>query len=140
MRPGRKHRTSKTLGIVLVVGVIAAGTYAFTAANTVDASKAGDGAAAITGFDVGEITYSANSLDPTLIDSVSFDLDAAATTVRARFVNETTLAGVTTSTNGPWSALCTTVTGTTVAGTWSCAFTGGYATADADRLQVVSYE
>ena len=86
-RPGSKrYGTRKALGVILVVGLVAAGTYAFTATNTVDASNAGDGNAAISGYDVTNVTYTQNPLDPTLLSTYSFTLSAAATSVDAKVV------------------------------------------------------
>ena len=87
-RPGsKKYGTRKALGVILVVGLVAAGTYAFTATNTVAASKAGDGAAAITGYNVTNVTYTQNPVDPTLLATYTFTLDAAASSVDAKVVS-----------------------------------------------------
>jgi hypothetical protein len=113
MRPGRKNRTTKTLGLVLVIGVVAAASYAFTATNTVAASKAGDGAAAITGYNVTGVTYTQNPLDPTLLATYTFTLDGAAGSVKARTVS--TQLGYDTCVGGllnSWT--CTPPAGTTV--------------------------
>ena len=87
MRPGRKHGTKKTLGLVLVVGVVAAASFAFTAQNTVEATQAGDGNEAISGFDISDVTYTQNPLDPTLLATYSFTLDGDASSVDARTVS-----------------------------------------------------
>ena len=141
MRPGRKHRTSKTLGIVLVVGVIAAGTYAFTASNSVPATKAGDGAGAITGYTVSAIDYTEDATNPALIDSVKFQLSAAADTVKAQINRDTTVAG---SADSAWST-CTNIGGGAldVANLlpdllWECTF-ADYPAQQAGELQVVAY-
>ena len=66
------------LSTVLVLsGAIVAGTYAFTAANTVPASKAGDGSGAVTGYTVSTIHYNLNATTPSNVDSVTFNLDSA---------------------------------------------------------------
>lgn len=65
------------LSTVLVLsGAIVAGTYAFTAANTVPASKAGDGSGAVTGYTVSTIHYNLNATTPSNVDSVTFNLDS----------------------------------------------------------------
>ncbi len=51
--------------------------YAFTAANIVPASKAGDGAGAISGYTVSNVNYNLNGTNPQNIDSVTFDLNIA---------------------------------------------------------------
>ena len=66
------------LSTVLVLsGAIVAGTYAFTAANTVPASKAGDGTGTVTGYTVSAIHYNLNATNPANVDSVTFTLDSA---------------------------------------------------------------
>jgi hypothetical protein len=59
--------------------------YAFTASNTVPASNAGDGQAAISGYTVtaGSPLYVLDSGDQTKIKSVNFTLNAAASQVLA---------------------------------------------------------
>jgi hypothetical protein len=66
------------LSTVLVLsGAIVAGTYAFTAANTVPATKAGDGSGAITGYVLSSVHYNLNATNPANVDSVTFTLDSA---------------------------------------------------------------
>ena len=65
------------LTIFALVLVLAGATYAFAAANTVPASKAGDGSGAISGYVVSAIHYNLNAITPTNIDSVTFTLDSA---------------------------------------------------------------
>lgn len=65
--------------------MIAAGTYAFTASNTVPGSNAGSGTGVISGYTVTNVAYTLNS-DPTKIDAVAFTLSAAAGTVKAQLV------------------------------------------------------
>lgn len=92
-------------GIAVVATGLSVSTYAFTATNSVEASKAGSGSGAITGYAVTAVDYVLNATTPTLIDSVSFTLDSAATDVQVQLV-----------TDGPWypctvtdtSADCTT--------------------------------
>ncbi|MEI6664541.1 MAG: hypothetical protein WCL53_00100 [Chloroflexota bacterium] len=57
------------------VGLSGAG-YAFAAANTVPTSKAGDGAAVITGYTVSSVVYAINVASPQNIDTVTFNLDS----------------------------------------------------------------
>lgn len=74
----RKGRSAFTA--VLLAAVLASGSYALTAANTVPASKAGDGKGAVTGYTASAIHYSLNSTDPSKADSVTFTLDTAPVT------------------------------------------------------------
>jgi hypothetical protein len=77
----RSIRAIVTLSVVAIVG---AGTYAFTASNSVTAKAAGAGSAAITGYTVSSVAYTLNSTDPQNIDSVAFAISpAAAATVKA---------------------------------------------------------
>jgi hypothetical protein len=62
--------------VLVLSGAIVAGTYAFTAANTVPASKAGDGAGAVTGYVLSTVHYNLDATDPSLIDEVTFTLDS----------------------------------------------------------------
>jgi len=66
--------------VFIVAATILAGSYAFTAANTVPASKAGDGNGAVSGYTVSNIHYTLNGTDPSKIDAVSFTLNAAVAT------------------------------------------------------------
>ena len=79
-------RNFKVLFVVLVATMLAVSAYAFAAANTVPTTKAGDGAGAISGYTVSNVVYNLNSSDPTLLDSVDFTLDAAATNVQIKLV------------------------------------------------------
>jgi hypothetical protein len=83
-----KRSTVGRFATVLVLsGAIVAGTYAFTAANTVPASKAGDGAGAVTGYVLSTVHYNLDATDPSLIDQVTFNLDSApvaGSTIRAQ--------------------------------------------------------
>ena len=67
----------RALGALLVAGVVATGSYAVTAANSVPAGRAGDGAGSISGYSVSSVKYSLNATNPANIDAVTFALDAA---------------------------------------------------------------
>jgi hypothetical protein len=75
MRIRRKNR--KVLVVLLVVLGLSAFITAMTAANTVPASKAGDGSGAISGYTVSAVHYNLNATNPQNIDSVTFTLDSA---------------------------------------------------------------
>ncbi|HZD17428.1 MAG TPA: hypothetical protein VE669_04740 [Actinomycetota bacterium] len=70
----RVGRWSVVLGLTAAV---LAGTYAVTAANTVPASKAGDGAGAVSGYVLSSVHYNLNATSPGNVDSVTFTLDSA---------------------------------------------------------------
>jgi hypothetical protein len=83
----RKYGKTKILGVALVVGVLSAGTYAFTNANTVGETFAGQGEGNITGYIVSNIVYASSTTNPHKLSNVQFDLDHAATTVKVSIVN-----------------------------------------------------
>ena len=114
----------KVLFVVVAVLAIAAASYAFAASNTVPATKAGDGTGAVSGYTVTSVVYTLNATDPTTLDSVSFDLGAAAATgkVKAQLVANT----------GTWYT-CTLDTGTV----WTCDTTG-LTVSTIDQLRVVA--
>ena len=71
------------MAAVIIVGA----GFAFTAANTVPATKGGEGTGSITGYNVASVHYTLNMADPTKVDSATFALDAApiaGSTVRIR--------------------------------------------------------
>ena len=82
----RSRRRRRTAVIIAAAAALAFAAYAFTAANTVPASKAGDGSGTISGYTVSNVAYQLEALNPANIDSVSFTLDAAAGTVKAKVV------------------------------------------------------
>ena len=77
----RRTRRIRWVGALVVAAALAAGTYAFTASNTVGATKVGSGQGAISGYSVSGISYSLNSSDPSSIDSVSFTISPASANV-----------------------------------------------------------
>ena len=80
----RSRRRRRTAVIIAVAAALAFAAYAFTAANTVPSSKAGDGSGTISGYTVSNIAYTLDATNAANIESVAFTLDAAATTVRRR--------------------------------------------------------
>ena len=96
MRVGRLLSTWQKPLVVLLfaaLGLSGAG-YAFAAANTVPATKAGDGSGAITGYTVSAVVYTLNNGSPQNIDQVAFNVDSippALSTIRLKLVS----AGVT---------------------------------------------
>ena len=63
--------------VTMLAGVLIAGTFAYTAANTVPTSKAGDGSGAVSGYTVSAVHYVLNGTSPQNVDSVTFTLDTA---------------------------------------------------------------
>jgi hypothetical protein len=83
----RKSSVGRLATVALVSGAIVAGTYAYTAANTVPDTKAGDGQGTVTGYVLSSVHYNLNATNPANIDSVTFTLDStpvAGSTLRAQ--------------------------------------------------------
>src|SRR4051812_37915292 len=96
--------------------MLAAGSYALTASNTVADSSAGQGAQAISGYSVGGVTYTLNSTDASQITTVTFDLTPVtgggnATTVKAKLTSAAAYSSCTQpdATNFPARWSCNTV-------------------------------
>jgi hypothetical protein len=64
---------SRYLPIMALILVLVASAFAFAAGNSVPESGAGDGSGTISGYTVTNIDYTLNA-DPTLIDTVEFDI------------------------------------------------------------------
>jgi hypothetical protein len=79
-------RSIKFFIIVLVAFAFASVATAYAAANTVPSSAAGEGSGAISGYVVTNVAYTLDSLNPSNITGVAFDLDAAALTVKVSLV------------------------------------------------------
>ena len=114
-------KSFRSIAVILIALVIAASTYAFAAANTVDPSSAGDGYAAISGYTITNIHYTL-ATNPQNLASVSFTATGAAApaSVQVQVVS-----------GGTWFP-CSLTTGT-----WTCPITG-VTVLQADRLTVVA--
>ena len=118
----RFNGRSRILGILVVAAALATGAYAFTATNTVPDSNAGSGSGTISGYTVSAIAYQLNATTPSDIDSVTFTLNASATTVKAKVVSGST-----------------TYTDCSVAGfNVTCDFSPDIAITTADQLSVIA--
>ncbi len=115
-------KSLKVLFAVFAIVAISVASYAFAAANTVPATKAGDGSGAVSGYTITSVEYTLNGTDPSTLDSVSFDVGAAAAQVEVQLV----------ATTGSWYS-CTLGTGTV----WSCTTTG-LDVSTIDQLRVVA--
>lgn len=78
----KRHGKARLFGIAAIIGLLAAGTYAFTNTNTVGETFAGQGANDITGFVVTNIEYTPSATNPHKLQTVEFDLDQTASTVQ----------------------------------------------------------
>lgn len=115
----------RTVLVVALAASLALATYAFTASNTVPATKAGKGEGAITGYTVSGIAYTLSAANPANIDSVAFTLSASAATVKAKLVQSSTA-----------YTDCVVTGGTSV----SCNFSPDVGVLTADELSVVAVQ
>jgi len=118
------RKSKRLFGAIMVAGLIGSATYAMTAANTfADATnQAGEGSQTISGFEVSNVSYTL-AANPENYSAVSFDLDGAAGTVRAKV----TAAGTT-------YATCT----NSGANSWTCSISDSVASAD--ELTVIAVQ
>ena len=114
---------SRLLGALAVAAALATGAYAFTATNTVPTSSAGSGSGTISGYTVSGIAYTLNATTPSDIDSMTFTLNANATTAKAKIV----------SGSSTYTA-CTISGGVNV----TCDFSPDIAITTADQLSVIA--
>jgi hypothetical protein len=114
---------SRVLGALVVAAALATGAYAFTATNTVPGSSAGSGSGAISGYTVSAVQYQLNATTPSDVDSITFTLNANATTAKAKIVS-----GSSTYTN------CSIAGGVNV----TCDFSPDIAITTADQLSVIA--
>jgi hypothetical protein len=114
---------AQLVGVLVVLAALGTGMYAFTATNTVPGSSAGSGSGAISGYTVSGVAYSLNATTPTDIDSMTFTLNANASTVKAKIVS-----GSSTYTS------CSVSGGVNV----TCDFSPDIAVSTADQLSVIA--
>lgn len=74
MQDTRNHR--RLLIAIAILGLLLAGAFGFTAANTVPDTKAGDGSGTITGYTITNVHYTLNGTDGSIIDAIDFDVDS----------------------------------------------------------------
>ncbi|MEE8338295.1 MAG: hypothetical protein V3R95_09545 [Dehalococcoidia bacterium] len=64
------------LAVIAAIAVFAVGGAAFTAANTVPITSAGDGAGTVSGFTITSIVYVLNGTTPSDVDTITFTATA----------------------------------------------------------------
>lgn len=96
----RARRRLVALGFA---GIAALGSFGFTAANTVPGTSAGDGAGVISGYSVTNVAYALDAADPSLLGSVGFSLDGAASVVKARVGSGSSFVDCTNTSGNDWS-------------------------------------
>ena len=119
------RRTKRLIGLVAVAGMLGTASYALTASNTFASAtnQGGQGAQTISGFDVSNVEYTLDALNPENLSAVDFDLDGAAGDVRAKV--RTAAATYSTCSN-------------TLGNHWTCPVTDSVASAD--QLTVIAVQ
>ncbi len=83
----RRLFSFRTTTAVLLALILSAVVYGFAAANTVDASKAGEGEGAVSGYAITDIHYTLDvSGNPGTITNVTFNTDVAVPTTGTVYV------------------------------------------------------
>lgn len=117
--------------VAIALFTIVAGSvgYAYAASNSGLAGPGGDGVGTISGYNVANVSYSLNSLDPTRIDAISFDLDAefgVPRTLKIKLIGD----------SDTWHACAVTTTVSPARAT--CALESSVAVIDVDEVRVVA--
>lgn len=123
MADPRAGRGRRIFGVGIAAAVLATGAYAYTASNTVEASRAGDGGNTISGYDITDVEYDL-AADPTDLATVRFTLNEEASTVKAKV-----------SSTGTTYDDCTE---TATADVWECDLTADNSVIGADELTVIA--
>lgn len=118
----------RVVAIALFTIVAGSAGYAFAASNTGLAGPGGDGAGSISGYAVGNVSYTLNFDDPTRLDAVSFDIDAGDVMpeVMVKLVSDSTT----------WHDCA--VSTAQVPARATCALGGSVTVADVDEVRVVA--
>lgn len=112
------QKKARLLMLTTLLVLLAVLAYGFAAQNTMPQTiYAGDGQAPVSGYTVFNVHYTLNASDPSIIDSVSFDLDQSASEVHAALGMDSNQDGTVDS----WEWVTCTVTGGTAV---SCDYTG----------------
>ena len=122
-------QTLRVVAIALFTLVAGSVGYGYAASNSGLSGAGGDGYGAISGYRVDNISYTLNSIDPTRIDAVSFDLDAGSgdlPNVQVKLVSD----------SAAWHACAVTETPTAARAT--CQLTTPVAVAAVDEVRVVA--
>ena len=114
----------RSFGMLVLVLILAAAIYGFANTNTVEATSAGDGATAISGYNIVSVTYDIfTDGDPTDIDTISFDLQASVASVWVSLDGGTT-----------WTNCTAAISGNTVS---NCSM-GDFSVTGATNLRIVA--
>ena len=73
----KSQRTKRFIAVAAVVAAVALAGSAYTNTNTFAAEpRAGAGSQSISGYEVSDVHYDLNAVDPQLVDSLDFTLSA----------------------------------------------------------------
>lgn len=86
----RNRKILMLIGTLVSMLLLATAAYAFTAANVVSSTRAGDGHSTVSGYTISNVVYTLDNTSPQNIAGWQFDLDAAATSVRSKLVSTST--------------------------------------------------
>ncbi len=119
----------KKVVLVVLVAVLVAVGFAYAAANTVPVTGAGDGQAAISGYNVTNVQYALNSSNPDKIDAVKFNLSPINASAPAPTTVKITLES---GSNAVW------FTCSLQGQVWNCPVNGSVTVTTANQLRVVA--
>ena len=111
----------KLFTFIIFVGAVLFPLYAFASSDS-EAEISGEGTGTISGWTTSNVQYQLSN-DPSLVKSVSFDLDAPAGTVSVKLSSQ--------------SAVFTSCTNVS-AYHWQCDFSAGVSLASMDELRVIA--
>lgn len=72
-----RFRKLLPFALVFITGALSYSAFAFTAANTVGNSKAGEGTSTVSGYTVSAVDYTLNATNPSNIDQIAFTMAPA---------------------------------------------------------------
>jgi hypothetical protein len=119
----------KKVVLVVLVAVLVAVGFAYAAANTVPVTGAGDGQAAISGYNVTNVQYALNNSNPDKIDAVKFNLSPINASAPAPTTVKITLESGSNATWFPCAAQ---------GQVWSCSVNNAVTVLNANQLRVVA--
>jgi hypothetical protein len=70
----RRSRKKRLILAFICAGLVAIGSYAYTASSTVDPTTAGAGSGAVSAYTASNLVYNYRSSNATRVDSVTFDI------------------------------------------------------------------
>ena len=119
----------KKVVLVVLVAVLVAVGFAYAAANTVPVTGAGDGSAAISGYNVTNVQYILDTTNPDKIKTVEFSLSAKNASAPIPTTVKITLES---SSNATWFKC------TLQGQVWSCPVDNAVTVLNANQLRVVA--